>query len=122
SARALDQAPATPGTIDGTPFEWIADADMRLGPVLEAIINGRYYWVPFAQLQQMDIEAPEDLRDFVWIPAHLKFTNGGESLALLPTRYPGSHADSDGAIQLARKTDWRESRPGFFEGIGQRLF
>ena len=28
------------GDIDGAPFEWIADADSRLGPVLEAIING----------------------------------------------------------------------------------
>ena len=30
------------GDIDGRPFEWIADADSRLGPVLEAIVNGRY--------------------------------------------------------------------------------
>ncbi|GAA4342143.1 type VI secretion system accessory protein TagJ [Pigmentiphaga soli] len=122
SARAFDEAPASAGAIDGTPFAWIADADMRLGPVLEAVINGRYYWVPFAQLLQVDIEAPEDLRDVVWSPAHFKFANGGEALALIPARYPGSHAAGDGALQLARKTDWREPRPGFFEGIGQRLF
>src|SRR5262245_11087520 len=47
-ARAFEEAPATQGTIDGKPFEWIADADSRLGPVLEAVINGRYYWVPFS--------------------------------------------------------------------------
>ena len=33
---------------------------------------------------------PEDLRDVVWMPAHLQFENGGESVALIPTRYPGS--------------------------------
>ena len=41
-----------PGDIDGRPFEWIADADTRLGPVLEAVINGRYYWVPFSASDQ----------------------------------------------------------------------
>src|SRR6185503_16104989 len=51
--QAFDEAPASPGTLDGKPFDWIADADMRLGPVLEAVINGRYYWVPFARLTQI---------------------------------------------------------------------
>ena len=45
--RALASVPATPGRIDETPFDWIMDGDGRLGPVLEAIVNGRYYWVPF---------------------------------------------------------------------------
>ena len=48
-ARSRRRRPRA-ATIDGQPFEWIADADSRLGPVLEAIINGRYYWVPFARL------------------------------------------------------------------------
>src|SRR5580765_8165726 len=88
--RAFDDAPASSGTVDGQAFEWIADADSRLGPVLEAVINGRYYWVPFARVSSVTLEAPEDLRDLVWMPAHLQFENGGESLSLIPTRYPGS--------------------------------
>ena len=32
--QAFEQAPATSGTLDGAPFEWLADADMRIGPVL----------------------------------------------------------------------------------------
>ena len=39
--QALEQAPASSGTADGQAFSWIADADARLGPTLEAIINGR---------------------------------------------------------------------------------
>src|SRR5688572_24201394 len=89
-AQAFEEAPASAGTLNSAPFEWIADADMRLGPVLEAVINGRYYWVPFARLSQVDIEAPEDLRDVVWTPARLVFENGGEAYALLPTRYAAS--------------------------------
>ena len=122
SATAFEQAPATAGTLDGVPFEWIADADMRFGPVLEAVVNGKYYWVPFSQLMRVEIEAPEDLRDMVWVPAHLWFVNGGESVALIPVRYPGSETSADGAIRLARKTEWDEPRAGVFHGIGQRLF
>ncbi|WP_038204001.1 type VI secretion system accessory protein TagJ [Xenophilus azovorans] len=120
-ARAFDEAPAVAGRIDGTAFEWLADADMRLGPVLEAYINGRYYWVPFARLAQVKIEPPEDLRDAVWMPAHLLFENGGEALALIPTRYEGTEASGDGALQLARRTEWREIAPEVWCGLGQRL-
>lgn len=119
--QAFEQAPETSGTLDDQPFSWIADADVRLGPVLEAVINGRYYWVPFARLSRVTIEAPSDLRDAVWMPAYLQFENGGESPALIPTRYPGSEASEDGLIRLARKTEWVESAPDVFFGLGQRL-
>ena len=120
--RAFEAAPATSGSIDGTAFEWIADADMRLGPVCEAVINGRYSWVPFARLSRIDIEAPADLRDVVWMPAHLQFTNGGDAVAVIPTRYPGSESSPDPRLQLARQTEWRAAAPDVFHGLGQRLW
>jgi type VI secretion system protein ImpE len=120
--QAFEQAPAMSGHVDGQAFDWIADADMRLGPVLEAIVNGRYYWIPFSRLTRIDIEAPEDLRDLVWAPAHLDFENGGETVALIPSRYSGSESVADPLISLSRKTDWEELRPEFFIGRGQRLF
>lgn len=119
--QAFEQAPASSGVLDGTAFEWIADADMRLGPVVEAIINGKYYWLPFARLTKLTIEPPEDLRDTVWMPAHFAFENGGESVGLIPTRYPGSEA-GEGLVALSRKTEWQELAPGVFTGLGQRLF
>ena len=120
-AQAFDEAPATAGDIDGRPFAWISDADSRLGPVLEAVINGRYYWVPFSRLSRIELEPPEDLRDMVWIPARLQFENGGESVALIPTRYPGSAAATDGLIALARKTIWEEIASDSHRGLGQRV-
>lgn len=119
--QAFEQAPATGGSIDGKPFDWLADADMRLGPVCEAVINGRYYWLPYANLLRLDIEAPTDLRDCVWMPAHFQFTNGGEAVGVIPTRYPGSESSPDGLIRLARKTDWNEVSAGVFHGMGQRM-
>jgi type VI secretion system protein ImpE len=120
-ARAFDEAPPSQGDIDGRPFSWIADADSRLGPVLEAVINGRYYWIPFSRLIKIEIEPPEDLRDMVWMPAHLQFENGGESVALIPTRYSGSEKADDGLIALARKTVWDEMAPDAHRGLGQRI-
>jgi type VI secretion system protein ImpE len=120
-AEALEQAHPVPGTIDGEAFDWIADADSRLGPVCEAMIDGRYYWVPFERLRTIGLEAPSDLRDVVWMPAHLELANGGEAAALVPARYPGSESDSDGLIRLARRTEWDEVAPETFHGRGQRM-
>ena len=46
----------TAAIIDGKAFAWIADADMRLGPICEAVINGRYYWLPFVHIARIVIE------------------------------------------------------------------
>ena len=118
---AFDQADASSGTMDDKPFTWIADADPRLGPLLEAIINGKYYWVPFARFSEIIIDAPSDLRDVVWMPAHFLFSNGGESVGLIPTRYPGSETCGEGLLALSRKTIWHEIAPDVFHGLGQRL-
>jgi type VI secretion system protein ImpE len=119
--QAFAVAPATAGTIDGQAFEWIADADVRLGPVVEAVVNGRYYWIPVQHIRRIDVEPPCDLRDLVWTPVHFTWANGGESVGVIPTRYPGSERAEDEAIRLARKTDWQESGPGVFLGLGQRM-
>ncbi len=120
--QALEQAPATSGQLNDTAFEWLADADPRFGPVLEAIVNGRYYWIPLHNIRQLQIEPPTDLRDLVWLPAQLTWANGGESVGLIPVRYPGSESSSDDAIRLARKTDWHSVNETTQLGLGQRLF
>ncbi|MCV2869202.1 virulence protein SciE type [Defluviimonas sp. WL0002] len=119
--RAFDAAPAARGEINGMPFEWIADADMRLGPLLEIIVNGRYFWMPFTAIGSMIVEPPKDLRDCVWMPATLTLRNGGDVVALVPTRYPGTLAQGDDAAKLARSTDWRDAGADTFLGVGQRL-
>ncbi|NJD07657.1 MAG: tetratricopeptide repeat protein [Methylococcaceae bacterium] len=119
--QALEQAPVTVGSVDQQPFGWIADADSRLGPVLEAVVNGRYYWVPFQRLARVEIEPPADLRDLVWMPAQLQWANGGSASGLIPTRYAGSEAATDPQILMSRRTDWRELVEGSYAGLGQRL-
>lgn len=119
--RAFEAAPATPGTMDGQPIAWIADADSRLGPMLEVILEGKYFWVPFQRVKRIDVTKPSDLRDLVWLPVRVTWTNGGEVSAHLPARYPGTEETTDGPLRLGRKTEWREPVPGTFLGTGQRL-
>ena len=119
--QAFEDAPTTSGTINGQPFEWIADADTRLGPVLEAIVNGRYYWVPFHRIQKIDIEAPADLRDSVWLPVNFVWSSGGETVGFIPSRYNGSETNTDDGLKLGRKTVWQEPSANSIIGQGQRM-
>jgi type VI secretion system protein ImpE len=73
-------------------------------------------------VRQIQIEEPTDLRDMIWIPATIVWTNGGEAFALIPVRYPGSELSEDGLIRLSRKTDWVDGGGGIQRGLGQRLF
>ncbi|MBW3600564.1 MAG: virulence protein SciE type [Planctomycetes bacterium] len=126
--EAFEAAPATPGTIETAAgeesrqsFSWIADADMRLGPMLEAVVDGKYYWIPFHRVREIRLDPPADLRDVVWMPAQLEWTNGGQTVGLIPTRYPGSDTSDDDQIRLARKTEWIEPAAGVYVGLGQRM-
>ncbi|MEM6824709.1 MAG: type VI secretion system accessory protein TagJ [Pseudomonadota bacterium] len=120
-ARAFEMAPATPGTLNDTAFEWIADADMRLGPILEVIVNGKYFWMPFSAIHSLRCEAPSDLRDYVWTPGNLTLQNGGEHVVMIPTRYAGTTSSNDGAEMLARATSWSDAGDDTYLGSGQRL-
>ncbi len=119
--QAFEAAPASAGQVNQEPFEWIADADSRLGPVLEAIIEGSYYWVPFFRIQKIEMEKPSDVRDLVWMPAQFTWTNGGSTPGHIPARYPGTAEVPDDRLRLGRKTDWRQQPGETYLGLGQRV-
>ena len=120
-AQAFEQAEPVSGSIDGEPFEWIADADQRFGPCMEIIINSGYSWVPFSRLKQLKFEAPTDLRDKVWAPVQVTWSNGGQAVGFIPCRYPGSERADDSSLMLARKTDWVDVSEDLQIGCGQRM-
>lgn len=121
-AQVFDAAPTTAGTTDtGLAFDWIADADPRLGPVTEAIIAGRYGLMPFAALESLTITPPSDLRDTVWIQAEFGMTQGARVAGFIPLRYPGSEASDDASLVRGTATGWQEDAGGEFP-LGHRLF
>jgi len=121
NARALEQADARSGKINGEPFAWLADADQRFGPVFEVIFNGQYYWAPMLRVSTLRTEEPADLRDLVWQPAEITWTNGGQHIVMVPSRYPRVEGVAESAL-LARSTHWEASAGDVFEGTGQRMF
>jgi type VI secretion system protein ImpE len=119
--QAYEAAPAVSGVIDENEFAWIADGDTRLGPLLEGVIDGKYYWIPFECIRTITIEEPTDLRDLVWASATFTWANGGEAAGLIPARYPGSQESDDPRICLARRTEWLERDGETYLGLGQRM-
>ena len=116
---AFDAAPDCAGDADDHAFAWVADADPRFGPSIEAIVYGRWGLLPFSAVEQINFEPASDLRDFVWLPARLRLRNGTSVAALLPARYPGL-GGADASVRLGRETRWTEGPAGDV-GLGQRL-
>ena len=122
SKQAWGAAPNCPGRINGDAFDWIADADARLGPILEAVVDGIYYWVPFVRIQSITMEEPKTLGDLVWVRAVFQWMGGTGATGFIPARYCGSETSTEDDLQLARKTEWVERPDGWSFGVGQRLF
>ncbi|RLA16845.1 MAG: virulence protein SciE type [Gammaproteobacteria bacterium] len=120
NAQAFEQAETRSGKINDEPFTWLADADQRMGPVFEFIFNEHYYWVPMSRVRSLRTDEPEDLRDLVWQPAEVTWTNGGKLIVMLPSRYPRTEGVSETDL-LARSTDWVAHAEDVFEGVGQRM-
>jgi type VI secretion system protein ImpE len=120
--QALEEAPGVSGTCNGTPFDWMMDGDTRLGPLMEIIMQGTYYWVPQQRIRELTFTAPTHLRDRVWVPVDVTFEGGGASHAFMPVRYPGAHAWKNPAEQLAKATEWDSPEEGIYLGRGQRVF
>lgn len=120
--RAEEQRPALSGTFNGTPFEDFRDWDDLLGPVLELILNGQYTWLPFEQIQHMEISAPKTMRDLIWASARLQARDGTVGEVYVPALYAGSHESQNDQVRLGRMTDWRKLSDDLSLAVGLRLF
>ena len=90
--------------------------------MLEVILEGKYYWIPFCRIARIEIEKPSDLRDLVWMPARFTWTNGGT----VSGPHPGAlsrHRESRRTTPCgwpARPTG-RKPAPRCYLGSGQRV-
>lgn len=121
-AAALEAAPAIAASVNGHHVEWIADGDSRFGPLLEAYIDGRYYWIPFEHIRKFSLRPRTHLMDALWAPADFEWLNEGQTAGYIPVRYPGSEKSADPQIVLGRATQWEEKADNFYLGLGHRIF
>lgn len=120
--QALEAAQAQPGHCETLgDFLWLSDGDERLGPVCEFICAGGYRWVPFADIQSLQVNAPQGLMDLVWAPAKLE-VKGKTWSGYLPSRYPLALQSDDQEFKTGLKTAWQQQGAGRYIGQGRKMW
>lgn len=113
------------GTLNGKPFQTIADADPRIGPQLEVIASFHYMWVPFEQIESIEMVAPRRLRDLFWAPATVqtsaKYQGNSLGEVLLPALSPLTWQFPDEQVQLGRLLEWARDEEGHEAPYGPKM-
>jgi type VI secretion system protein ImpE len=122
---ALEAAPTNKGSHGGdtsSAFEWIADGDDRLGPVIEIILGGTYYWVPFEIVESLQVPVPKRAMELVWAPVELKLTGHPARIAYMPARYLPFEEKRSDRLLTGAETIWHETPGGTWHGDGRRVW
>ena len=113
------------GTLNGKPFQSLADADPRIGSRFEVFAAGDYLWIPLEHVAEVRMEAPRRLRDLLWSPAAVRAGPGFKGMelgeVLLPALSPLSWKHSDDNVCLGRATVWEEDDEGQVAPVGQKM-
>jgi type VI secretion system protein ImpE len=114
-----------PGMLNGKPFQFLSDADPRIGARLEVFAGGNYLWMPFQHLASIEMQPPRRLRDLLWIPALLRTGPGFKSTdlgeVLLPVLSPFAWQHADDSVRLGRETRWEDNENGDPLPVGQKM-
>ena len=116
-AGQAEEARAHPaGTVRGTAFDDMRDADDLLASCFEVITTtGKYFWIPPERVVTLEFHAPKRPRDLFWRRATMQVAHGPDGEVYLPAIYPpttnATTAMTD-ALRLGRATDWQEAGAG----------
>lgn len=113
------------GEWNGRPFEYLGDADDRIGDHIEMFIAGSYTWLPTRYIERLEIEPPVNLRDLLWARARLdaspEFRVRELGEVLLPVLSPLSYLSADDAVKLGRVSVWETDPDGAEALKGQKM-
>jgi type VI secretion system protein ImpE len=119
--KAEEATPEYKGSLNDKPFEYLRDSDEILGPVLEVFAKGKYYWLPYEEIELLASVPPKVPRDILWRAANLQVRDGASGEIFMPAIYFGSSQHADDAVKLGRKNDFIESAGGPSRAIGMRV-
>ena len=120
--RAEEERPAMTGKIDGEPFLDLRDYNDLIGPVLELIVRDKYTWLPFQQIEAIEIKPPLQLRHLMWAEARIQTTDGTVGEMFIPTLYEGTCNHKSDQVKLGRMTEWEKIGEELSRPYGLRLF
>ena len=116
--RVEAERPRLSGKANDSAFEDFRDCDDLTGPVLELLLHDKYTWLPFEQINSIEIVAPRNLRDLLWTSVRIEAADGTVAEGFLPTLYVGSSDCPNDDVKLGRRTEWNEKNLA----VGSRLF
>lgn len=117
AAKAADEEQEPlPVRINGKSYESCSDEDLRIGSSLEIYVQSMYARIPYREIEQIEIAAPNTLRDLFLIPAKVAFKEGSRYFesgphVYLPALAPASWKHKDDAVKLGRVSVMEEAVP-----------
>lgn len=117
-----EKRPAFKCRVNGEGFSDIRDYNDLTMCVFEALFKDSYMWIPFEQVEKVELFKPKSLRDLYWIQAKVDLVNGTGGEMFLPALYSGTWKSSDDKVRLGRMTDWRPLGEDLYIGEGTKLF
>jgi type VI secretion system protein ImpE len=128
ASRLLEQAEAQraplSGTCNGREFQEFRDLDDRVAGVLEVITStGKYYWVPWQNIESLEMEPPKVPLDLLYRRTQIEVLGGPNGEVYIPTRYVAAADEQlDDSLLLGRATDWIGEEGGLVQGRGLRTW
>jgi len=99
--------------------KFLRDLDDTTAYLFEVLgTNGKYFWIDFSQVVELEIFKPERLLDVLWRKANIVLTNGTEGEVYLPAIYP---TIDDELTAFGRKTEW-QTKGSAYRGVGLRTW
>ena len=113
--------PALAGSINDNPFDWLADADPRIGPFFEIMVRGDYYWVPQSRIESLarSSQGSAGFGVVTGVDCLAGWWRGG---GIYPRSLPGRQLDWTATQQFSRETAWQPLGDEAWTGVGQRLY
>jgi len=128
ASRLLEQAEAQRvplnGTCNGREFQEFRDLDDRVAGVLEVITStGKYYWVPWQNIESLEMEPPKVPLDLLYRRTQIEVIGGPNGEVYIPTRYVAAADEQlDDTLLLGRATDWIGEEGSLVQGRGLRTW
>lgn len=112
------------GTCNDNEFDEFRDLDDLTANVFEVLTsNGKYYWVPYSSITEINFYPPERPIDLTWRRASLEVDlPGGDGDVYIPSTYFNNDETLEEKYVLAHETEWLGEEGQPIRGIGQRTY